>query len=69
MAVDIKDIKVWAVKDGISHVVAEQMSAGTFTACNSLMWGDWRRKTRTKRVCAKCRERLKDATPAGGPKP
>lgn len=65
MAVELKDIRVWAVKDGVSHVVAEQTSAGTLTACNSLLWGDWRRKTRTKRICQKCRDRLKEATLRG----
>ena len=62
MAVDIKDVKVWAVNKGVSHVVAEQTGAGTYTACQTLMWGDWRRKTRTRRICARCRERLKEAT-------
>lgn len=62
MPVDIKDIKVWAVSRGISHIVAEQVAAGTFTACGTLFVGDWRRKRRTKRVCERCRERLKEAT-------
>ncbi len=62
MPVDIKDIKVWAVDKGISHIVAAQVSLGTQTACNTIYAGDWRRKTRTRRVCEKCRERLKEAT-------
>lgn len=65
MAVDIKDVKVWAVSGGISHVVAEQLVAGTFTACNVLMVGDWRRRTRTRRVCTKCRDRLREAALIG----
>jgi hypothetical protein len=62
MAVELKDIKVWAIDKGISHIVAAQVPLGTFTACGTVFAGDWRRKRRTKRICEKCRERLKDAT-------
>jgi hypothetical protein len=60
--VTIADIKVWAIDKGISHIVAAQVPLGTFTACGTVFAGDWRRKRRTKRICEKCRERLKDAT-------
>lgn len=62
MPVELKDIKVWAVAKGISHVVAAQVVAGTYTVCGSLFVGDWRRKTRTGRLCTKCVARLEDAS-------
>ena len=62
MAVEVKDIKVWAVVKGITHAVAAQVNAGTYTACGSLFVGDWRRKTRTARLCKKCVARLVEAS-------
>lgn len=64
MAVDPKDVKVWAVVRGISHPVQCQAMLGTRTLCGTVLVGDHRRKTRTKKLCAECARRLKESTHA-----
>lgn len=60
MAVLIDDVKVWITYAGISHAVASRSGHVCITACSSMIWGD-PQPTRAKRVCRKCRERLKKA--------
>ena len=59
--VTIDDVPLWIVSAGISHAVAERQCGTCYTACGSLIWGDAQQE-RTKRVCRRCRERLKQAT-------
>jgi hypothetical protein len=60
--ITIDQVPLWAVACGLGHAVESRNDGYTVTACG--IWGNLRghTKRKPKRICAKCRERLKDAT-------
>ena len=65
MAITIKQVPRWMVHGGYGHAVAKICDPGIYTACGTLWWGCGDSDTQTtapKRICRKCRKRLKDAT-------
>lgn len=58
----VEDVKHWIVFRGVSHAVGMERSGWCHTACNSLITGQSQPKS-NRRICLKCRMRLKDAKP------
>lgn len=66
---DINDVKLWTryPNDGDrSHIVASTQDFYQYTLCGTFGNGS-PHKNMPKRICRKCRERLKDATVARKP--
>lgn len=58
--VRIEDVRFWTVFGGIGHVVEQSDGKGTlWTLCGSMMLNSLS-PDRPKRICRKCRARLKD---------
>ena len=63
MSVTVEQVKHWHVFAGVGHVVSARLGTGWLElACGTVCTGDATGE-RPKRVCRKCRERLKDAVP------
>ena len=65
MSVQVEDINSWYIESGIGHVISHIKDPGAYSACGSLFWGVWGgdlTKDTPKRICAKCRKKLKSAT-------
>ena len=58
---DIKDIPMWIVSGGIGHAVQQGLDP-SYTACGSVIFGGGEQTEMPKRICKKCRKRIKDAT-------
>ena len=63
---EIKDVKRWYIQSGISHVVfqiKDWTQLGCMVICASM---DYRELPTQpgKRICRKCREAMKNATPS-----
>lgn len=59
--VKVEDVKLWATDPrGIGHAVAYTLHHYVGTACNSFA-NFTRTDKRPKRICSRCRERLKEA--------
>ena len=58
MTVAIEDVPMWVVMNGIGHVVASG-SCPCFTICSHMMYAG-EQTARPKRICKKCRARLKE---------
>jgi hypothetical protein len=58
----VDQVPLWAVERGIGHAVSARNGGYVMTACGT--WGNLNEQTAKtpKRICLKCRERLKDAT-------
>ena len=58
MSVAVDQVNHWLVINGISHVVGAMSLGYSFTICDIMISGD-PDKDRTKRICKRCREKLK----------
>lgn len=58
---NIKDVPMWIVSGGIGHAVSKGLDP-SYTACRSLIFGGGEQTEMPKRICQKCRKRIKDAT-------
>jgi hypothetical protein len=62
MSVTVEQVPVWLILDGIGHAV-QGTNCGWFqTGCGTLTPGGTEQKEVPKRICRRCRERLKEAT-------
>lgn len=61
MSVAIEQVKHWLKLCGVGHAVAEVRSGWSYTACNKMISGDPTGTTPPRRICKRCRERLKVA--------
>lgn len=63
VAVTVEEVKMWATYKGVGHAVACANGYWVSTACN--IFANFDQTTdRPKRICRKCRARLRDAVPA-----
>lgn len=60
--VEIKDVPLWLTSAGIGHVVVSIRSGWTSTLCDTMVSFPGDEKEIPKRICRKCREKLKKAT-------
>jgi hypothetical protein len=58
--VKIEDVPRWVIMRGIGHAVRQMNGWGAHTACDHLIYGKLQAHT-PKRICRKCRKRLKEA--------
>jgi hypothetical protein len=58
MSVTFDQVKQWIATNGISHAVGAMSLGYSFTICDIMISGD-PDKDRTKRICKRCREKLK----------
>jgi hypothetical protein len=62
MPVSIEQVPMWGILDGIGHAIQRSEHGWSMSACNCWSPSFHIQKERPKRICSKCRKRLREAT-------